>query len=83
MDLVKIVRQRIAEEFGVNHSNNVIFTFSATAGMNTVLKSLLNKNDHVVTTNAEHHCVYRTLEHLREEKGITYDVAEFIDEMRK
>ena len=56
---------------------DVVFVYSATAGMNMILNSL-HVGDHVITTNAEHHCVYRPLHHLKNVRAIEYDIAEYV-----
>lgn len=75
-DIVEKIRIQSSEYFD---AENTLFVPSATIAINIILNSLLNKNDHVVTTNIEHHAVYRTLEHLRKEKGIQYDIVDYYD----
>lgn len=78
-DIVGQIRRQAAEFFGENDSNNIAFVNSATMGMNIIFNSLLNRGDHVITTNCEHHCVYRPLENLKNKKTIHYDIVPFID----
>ncbi len=67
-------RSKCAEFFGAKSVENVIFTSSCTASINTVLKGVLNPGDHVICSSLEHNAVLRPLEGLKS-KGINYDIA--------
>lgn len=56
------LRQRIARLFGVKRDGEVVFTFSGTDSLNTVLHGSLRPGDHVVTTDIEHNSVLRPLD---------------------
>ncbi len=79
-NIVEEVRLQVAKYFSAEKNYNVAFVPSATIGINIVLNTLLNNGDHVITTNCEHNCVYRTLEYLKHTKGIEYTIAKYIDE---
>lgn len=81
-DVVRETREKVAKFFCANEEYNVVFVSGATVGMNLVLNSLLKHGDHVVTTNCEHHAVYRPLQALVK-KGINYDIANYIDKDHK
>ena len=57
-------RLKIANLFNVEPLE-VALTPNVTTSINLVLNSLLNKNDHVITTMAEHNSVIRPLNHLK------------------
>ncbi|MBQ4105317.1 MAG: aminotransferase class V-fold PLP-dependent enzyme [Clostridia bacterium] len=68
-------RSKIADMFGTDKPENVIFTLSCTLALNTVIKGVLKKGDHVVISSLEHNSVVRPLEKLCEAGIITYDIA--------
>ncbi len=59
------LRTRLAAFFGAARGDDVVFTFSGTDSLNTVLHGFLRPGDHVVTTDIEHNSVLRPLEWLR------------------
>lgn len=67
-------RDRIANLFGASNSGNVIFTPNITYSLNMVLKGVLKKGDHVITSSMEHNAVMRPLTQL-EKQGVSYDVV--------
>lgn len=71
--LVYEARQTIADFFQVPSPEQVVFTPSITYSLNTVIKGLLHRGDHVVTSSMEHNAVVRPLTRLQEELGITVD----------
>ena len=67
-------RELLCELFRFDQSRNVVFTPGATAGLNMILKGILKKGDHVITTSMEHNAVVRPLRQLRE-LGVEWDEA--------
>ncbi len=65
-------RQKIADFFGGEAPENVIFTQNCTHSINCVLKGVLKKGDHLVISNLEHNAVVRPLKKM----GISFDVAD-------
>ncbi|MBA3722017.1 MAG: cysteine desulfurase [Parachlamydiaceae bacterium] len=61
-------RETIAKYLKVK-SNELIFTSGGTEGANLLIKGILNSSSksHVITSNAEHSCVYNTLKYLEDE----------------
>lgn len=57
-------RIAVAQLFGITNPLNVALTQNATASLNFVLKSLLHKGDHVITSVYEHNSVLRPLYQL-------------------
>ena len=54
----------------------MIFTASCTQALNTVIKGVLQRGDHVVISSLEHNAVVRPLHRMQEDGFITFSVAE-------
>lgn len=54
-------RVRLAKLFGVSEPERVVFTGNVTQSLNTVINGLIRKEDHVITSVAEHNSVLRPL----------------------
>ena len=59
--LVLLTREKIADFFNHNKSENVIFTNNITSSLNILIKGILKQNDHVISTTLEHNSVLRPL----------------------
>ena len=68
-------REALCRLFHCTDPKNVIFTPGATIGLNMVLKGLLKKGDHVITTSMEHNAVVRPLTQL-EKEGVLWSEAQ-------
>ena len=68
------LRQRLCGLFAFPHLDHVILTAGATAGLNLILKGLLQPGDHCIVSAMEHNAVMRPLVQL-ERRGITFDRA--------
>ncbi len=67
-------REKLAGHFGCK-SENVIFTCNCTAALNTAIKGVLKKGDHVIISSLEHNSVLRPVHALCEKGIISYSVA--------
>ncbi len=67
-------REELASLFGCNNPENVIFTMNATMALNTAIKGLLRRGDHVLISDMEHNAVFRPIYKLARDGIITYDV---------
>ena len=67
-------RERTAAFFTSDAPEKVVFTMNATYALNTAIKGILRRGDHVLISDMEHNAVYRPIERLSKEKFITYDV---------
>lgn len=67
-------RKEVADFFGCEDPERVIFQPSCTQAMNMVLKGCLKPGDHVLISDLEHNAVIRPLHGLTEQ-GITYTVV--------
>lgn len=72
--VVEHARKQMALLLGCNQAQHMIFTPSATVGLNTVLHGLNYPKKRVAISPLEHHAVTRTLHHLKAERGLTIDV---------
>ena len=70
-DAVYSVREKAAEFFGASGAENVVFTLNCTHSINCVIKGVLKKGEHAVTSSLEHNSVMRPL--IKEE--IPFDTA--------
>jgi selenocysteine lyase/cysteine desulfurase len=77
-EIVYDARKAVGNFFGVSDAEKVIFTLNCTTALNTVIKGLLKKGDHVIISSYEHNAVVRPLEKLKE-KGISYSVAQVFE----
>lgn len=65
-------RAKLARFFGASVPEEIIYTYSATDGLNMVLRGLVKPGGHVLVTPLEHHSVMRPLHHMREENGASW-----------
>ena len=54
-------RRLIAQLFNAESAENIAFTHNSTQALNIAIKGVLNKGDHVITTQLEHNSVLRPL----------------------
>ena len=77
-------RGLLAELFGVSDVERVAFALNTTHAINTVIKGLLKRGDHVIISDLEHNAVLRPIEKLKSEGVIEYDVfPSLIDHPRR
>lgn len=69
-------REELASFFGCQNPENVIFTMNTTMALNTAIKGLLRRGDHVLISNMEHNAVFRPIYKLARDGVITYNVFE-------
>lgn len=67
-------RESLARFFGAESPKQIVFTNNSTESLNTAVKGLLEKGDHVVTTMLEHNSVLRPLYEM-EEKGVELTIV--------
>ena len=63
-------RERLAELFGIERSEDLVFVRGCTEGLNLVLKGSLKPEDRVAVSPMEHNSVMRPLTRLARERGI-------------
>ena len=72
---VEECRMAAMNMFGAAAPQDVVFTLNCTMALNIVIKGLLKKGDHVVTSCLEHNAVMRPLNKLEKDGVITYTKA--------
>lgn len=72
---VEKVREQLANHYGVNESQNVIFTYNCTTALNSAILGCAKRGGHVICTENEHNSVLRPLEHLKNQGIIDYSIA--------
>ncbi len=75
--MIFAAREKIAEFFSIDDSARLVFNSGTTESLNTVIKGVLKKGDHVVTSKIEHNSVIRPLERLKNDKEIVVDYIDF------
>ena len=68
-------RENIGKLLNFQKPENIILLPSCTMALNTVIKGLLKKGDHVVISSLEHNSVLRPLKRLSDDGIIHFDVA--------
>ena len=74
-EMVYSAREKAAKMFSAD-SERVIFTHNCTSALNTAIKGVLTKGDHVIISCLEHNSVLRPIHALFEKGLITYSVAD-------
>lgn len=74
-------RIKLAQFFDADSFERVIFTSGLTESLNTVIKGLFGKEDHIITTIYEHNSVLRPLYQLQQ-NGTELSFCKSVDEMR-
>jgi len=75
-------RKTVANYFGCQKKDNVIFTKNSTEAINVFLHAFLQQGDHVLISPYEHNAVLRPIHHMSEEGIIEYTIlpTEVIDQ---
>lgn len=67
-------RDLFSEFFHLNNNQCLVFTPGATTGLNMIIKGILKKGDHIITSSMEHNAVVRPIRQLLKE-GVEWDEA--------
>jgi cysteine desulfurase family protein len=85
-NIIEDLRQRLTMFFGgdVDAPERLCYTYNATDALNLIIQGLLQKGDHVITTNLEHNSVIRPVNHLVRDSGVEatyvpFDSKGFVD----
>lgn len=68
-------RKELADFFGIEKEENVIFTHNCTYAINCVIKGLAKPGGHFICSSLEHNAVIRPLETLKERGVCNYSIA--------
>lgn len=66
-------RETVADFFGSDEPENVVFTLNTTYALNIAIKTLYEKDSHVLISNMEHNSVFRPIWHLAKNGKISFD----------
>ncbi|MBQ3405119.1 MAG: aminotransferase class V-fold PLP-dependent enzyme, partial [Oscillospiraceae bacterium] len=66
-------RCKVAALFGCLRPDHVVFTSNSTEALNIAISGLIDRGDHVISTDLEHNSVLRPLYRLEEERGVSLD----------
>ena len=69
-------REVLAEFFGADGAEKVVFTANCTASINFVLKGMLGDGEHVVVSDLEHNAVMRPLKKMEK---VFYSIAQTVE----
>jgi len=69
-------RENIASFFNYNKASNVIFTNNITTSLNMLIKGLLKKGDHIITSTMEHNSTLRPLNDCIRTLNVELDIVE-------
>ncbi len=73
---IYLCREKIADFFGADGPENVIFTYNCTTALNMAIKGVAHNGAHFVISDLEHNAVVRPLEKLKQMKFCDYSVAQ-------
>ena len=68
------VRELVAEHFGAEGAENIVFTPNATFALNLAIKTLIQHDCHVLCSAYEHNSVIRPLNRLVRERNVEYSL---------
>ncbi len=68
------VRAELADFFGLEKAENIVFTQNCTHALNLVISGIGRYGDHFLISNLEHNSVLRTVDNLCRIRGMTYDM---------
>ncbi len=74
-EMVFEAREKVADLFGIEKTEQLAFFQNTTAALNAGIKGVLSRGDHVVVSSMEHNSVMRPLEHLKQQGIIRYTVV--------
>lgn len=71
-EILRRCRVKLARFFNACHPEELVYTYSATDGLNIAINGVVKPGAHVLVSPLEHHSVMRPLHHLRERLGVTW-----------
>ena len=67
------VREALAEFFGIQKPENIVFTSNCTTALNLAISGIAKRGDHFLVSDLEHNSVLRTIAGLCRERGMSFD----------
>ncbi len=71
-EVLKRCRAKLARFFNADSPDEMVYTYSATDGLNIAINGVIKPGGHVIVSPLEHHSVMRPLHHLRDTAGVTW-----------
>ena len=72
---IEEARERLANHFGIENGQNVIWTQNCTQALNLAIFGSAKQGGHIICTENEHNSILRPLEHLKNLGIIDYSIA--------
>ncbi len=72
---IYLCREKIAKFFGIEQSENVVFTYNCTTALNFAIKGVTFNGAHFIISDLEHNAVVRPIEKLKQMGICDYSVA--------
>ena len=76
-EMVLGTRKMLTEFFNGSDPEHLTFSYNASDSLNMIIQGMVEKGDHVVTTNLEHNSVLRPLYHLKHDQVIEVTYVPF------
>ena len=67
------VREALADFFGIQKPENIVFTPNCTAALNLAISGVAKRGDHFLISDLEHNSVFRTVANLCRARGMSFD----------
>lgn len=68
------VRESLAEFFGIERPENIVFTANCTGALNLAISGIARRGDHFLISDLEHNSVLRTVAGLCRERGMSFNI---------
>ncbi len=78
-EVIHATRTMLTTFFNGNDPDRLTFSYNASDSLNMIIQGMLERGDHVVTTNLEHNSVLRPLYHLEHDGAINVTYIPFDD----
>lgn len=72
-EVLRRCRVKLMRFFGAQHPEEMIYTYSATDGLNLALSGMVKAGGHVLVSPLEHHSVMRPLHAMAQSRGISFE----------
>jgi len=78
-EIIHSTRKMLTAFFNGTDPNRLTFSYNASDSLNNLIQGIVEKDDHVITTNVEHNSVLRPLYHLKNDGIIELTYIPFDD----
>lgn len=73
-EVLRRCRAKVARFLGATSPEEIVYTYSATDGLNLALYGMVRPGGHVLVSPLEHHSVMRLLHEFRRSRGISFEL---------